>query len=220
MDKKRRPGSRVETPVERICKKCGATKPIDQFQQQNFTREQDWCTYRHTCKKCESEKALARYYTQQSLGKCSHCAKCPPTEGMTTCQACRDKNKVAKDESNLKLRTLVLVAYGRKCAHCGDRRIECLEIDHVGGWGKTHRDAAGERLAGYCLWVWIRDNGFPSSIRLLCGSCHSALSYFGMLPRRSITGDKLPIVAPLSDVSTDNLPCAPEDSKIAPGLVN
>jgi hypothetical protein len=220
MVKKRRPSRRIENPTERVCRGCGVLKSIDKFQEQNATRDQDWVTYRRICKECEGAKALVRYYKQKELGKCSHCGQKTPTEGYTTCTPCRDKNKIAKDNSILTLRVIVLAAYGRKCAHCGDTRLECLEIDHIGGWGKDHKAETGERLSGYSLWKWIRDNNFPPSIRLLCGSCHSALSYFGILPRLSASGVTLVKEAPLTDASTGLLPCAPEVPTTALGLVN
>ena len=188
MDKKRRPSRRVENPTERVCKTCGINKPIDRYQPQNATREQDWVTYRQSCRVCESAKAMQRYEARKIAVKCSHCGAETPTAGYTTCQTCREQNAIARDNSTNMLRAQVLLAYGRKCAHCGDRRLECLEIDHVGGWGNEHKDLRGRRLTGYGLWVWIRDNGFPKSIRLLCGSCHSALSYWKLLPRMNFNG--------------------------------
>lgn len=191
MDKKRRPGRRVENPTERVCKTCGINKPIDRYQPQNATREQDWVTYRQSCRVCESAKAMQRYKARKIAVKCSHCGHVVPTEGFTTCESCREKNNTAKEESHLKLRALILLKYGRRCSHCGDPRFECLELDHVGGWGAEQRKEMGGRFNGYSLWKWIRDNNFPDSIRLLCGSCHSALSYWGALPRKIPTFDTL-----------------------------
>jgi len=201
MPKIPKPWLRVENPTERVCKTCHILKPIVQFPKQTQPkRGQDWFTYRHSCIGCERTKSLDRYYAKQILGNCSHCGTALITPGYMTCEECRAKNKTAKDNSTILLRALVLCKYGRRCVHCGDTRVECLEIDHVGGWGKEHLAETGERLRGYGLWVWIRDSGFPNSVRLLCGSCHSALSYFGRLPRLSITGGTLPLVAPLPDV--------------------
>ena len=184
MNIKRRPGRYIEQPTERICKMCTTPKPITEFQAQNLKRNGGRPTYRKSCLDCERKKALARYYARQADGNCAHCGARRTAEELVTCRTCRDKNTAAKAESHLKLRSLVLTAYGRKCSHCGDPRLECLELHHVGGWGKEQRAEMGGRFNGYALWKWIRDNNFPASISLLCGSCHSALSYWGSLPKR------------------------------------
>ena len=183
MDIKRRPGRYAEQPTKRVCDVCKTRKPITEFQAQNIKRNGGRPTYRHSCLECERGKALARYYARQASGNCAHCGARRTANELVTCRACREKNNAARADSNNNLRALVFVAYGRQCAHCGDDRLECLEIDHVGGWGNAQRAEMGGRFNGYSLWKWIRDNGFPDSIRLLCGSCHSALSYWGKLPR-------------------------------------
>jgi hypothetical protein len=182
MNTKRRPGRYEEQPTERACKSCTVLKPIASFQERNTARNGGRPTYRYSCFDCESAKALARYHELKNKGACSHCGQ-PPMEGFGTCESCYIKNKMARDSAVAALRELVLSAYGRKCSHCKDPCIGCLEIDHVGGWGKEHKDSRGRRLQGYGLWVWIRDNGFPATLRLLCGSCHSSLSYRGELPK-------------------------------------
>ena len=184
MDIKRRPGRYKEQPTERVCKACAVAKPITEFQAQNIERNGGRPTYRLSCSVCESTKALARYYERKKAVKCSHCGHQLPAEGGTTCQDCRTSCRNAQRKSNDALRTEVLVHYGSKCVNCRDPRIECLQIDHVGGWGKDHENKKGRRISGLELMRWARDNGFPDSLRLLCGSCHSSLSYWGIFPRR------------------------------------
>jgi hypothetical protein len=189
MNTKRRPGRYEEQPTERACKSCTVLKPIASFQERNTARNGGRPTYRYSCFDCESAKALARYYEQKALGKCSHCSRRPPIAGMTTCQFCRTSCRDAQRKSNDALRTEVLVRYGSVCANCRDPRIECLQIDHVGGWGKDHENKKGRRVSGLELMRWARDNYFPDSLRLLCGSCHSSLSYWGIFPRQLPTFD-------------------------------
>lgn len=65
-------------------------------------------------------------------------------------------------------------------------------MDHVGGWGKKHVNRKGRRVNGIELMRWAKKNNFPDTLRLLCGSCHSSLSYYGSLPRTLPTfGGKL-----------------------------
>jgi len=221
MPTKRRPGRRIENPPERTCRTCSILKPIDQFQQQNATREQDWVTYRHSCKECETAKAVARYHARGGQGQCPQCGKAPEP-GKKHCLNCIAVCKQAQQAHYLNLRAEVLFHYGAACSHCGDPRLECLELDHVGGWGTYHRDDKGRRISGDEMWRWLKKNGFPDTVRLLCGSCHSALSYWGFLPRAlptfSIRRGKLMKVTLNTDAATGLLPVAsPEVPTTAPG---
>lgn len=79
----------------------------------------------------------------------------------------------------LKIQVEAFAAYGDKCSCCGDMEQEFLQIDHVNGWGKAHRDKAGRRVAGAAVCRWARDNGYPSSLRLLCANCHFSVTKYG-----------------------------------------
>lgn len=193
-DVQKRPGRWVEEPLRRTCKTCGVVKDITEFQEQNYHRNEGRSTRRHSCKTCESQKAATRVAASRQKGKCSRCGSRPPSTGYSTCAQCREYLIQSKSS----LRAEVLVRYGAKCKHCGDPRLGCLTFDHVGGWGKDHKTTAGGRVSHYSLWKWARDNGYPSTIRLLCGSCHAHLSAWGNLPtelptfaRTTSGGDKL-----------------------------
>lgn len=81
-----------------------------------------------------------------------------------------------------KLKHAVFAHYGNTCACCGDTTFEFLSVDHVGGWGKDHKMLNGKRYAGGALYAWICKNKFPQNFRLLCGSCHYALSFHRYCP--------------------------------------
>jgi hypothetical protein len=216
---KRRPSRRVELPTERVCKSCKTLKAISEFQEQNKTREQDWVTYRHSCIECERAKSLERYYARQEAKKCSHCGGDLDDPEKKKCAQCLGKTRECQKRSLFELRVLVLTVYGARCSHCSDPRLECLQLDHVGGWGNKHKDKRGRRVNGMHLMRWARDNGFPRTLRLLCGSCHSALSFWGALPRDiSFVRDRLNTVTRQVDASTDLLPVASPVTPItAPG---
>jgi len=218
MQIKRRPGRRVKNPLERVCKTCSVLKPIDQFQAQNRTRSQDWVSYRHSCIECERKKALHRYYARQQKDKCSHCGGNRDNPKFKKCEACRLACKDSQKAHYDRLVQQVLAVYGNRCSHCMDPRTECLELDHVGGWGAKHLTRTGRRYVGRELMRWARDNNFPKTLRLLCGSCHAALSYRGELPRTFWWGDRLTSETRNSDATTDLLPVASSVMPItAPG---
>ena len=147
-DVKKRPGRWAEVVAERVCKTCGVLKAIEEFPQQNYTRNEGRTTHRHSCKSCESQKTMQRMAAAKLNGKCMRCNAAVSTAGYSTCGDCRATQARARQNSYDALRALVLVKYGRQCANCADNRIECLEIDHVGGWGKDHVDRKGQRLRG------------------------------------------------------------------------
>lgn len=93
-----------------------------------------------------------------------------------------DKKSLQGKEYRIKLRTKVFLNYGNGCSCCGESHFEFLEIDHVGGWGKDHRDASGRRTSGIKLLNFIIKENFPPTFRLLCGSCHLSISYNGYCP--------------------------------------
>lgn len=68
------------------------------------------------------------------------------------------------------LKAAVFAHYGECCACCGT--TECLSIDHVNGDGNEHRIELSGRST--TLYVWLRDNGFPSGFQTLCRPCNGS----------------------------------------------
>lgn len=79
----------------------------------------------------------------------------------------------------IRMRLKVYDAYGGKCEFCGDDRFEVLEIDHIGGSGHVHRaELGGESMYTFLARTEVRRDLY----RLLCASCHTALTYYGVSP--------------------------------------
>lgn len=116
---------------------------------------------------------------------------------------CCDKTNLKRRASEkMRRRNLKLEAfnnYGGKCACCGESTIEFLEMDHEGGWGHKHRDHNGRRYGGQSLWRWMKKNNWPSGFRVLCGSCHSAISYWGYCPHQTPASAVLPCATLITD---------------------
>lgn len=189
-------GRRVIAPTERQCKRCLVTKPIDDFPLQNTTRKgMTWHSYRHSCKKCESLRTSIKRNQYFADGFC-YCGRTRCVESKSYCAICRQrridweiKNPTYKTEESIryrqKLKQTTFEAYGNACACCGDTTYEFLEIDHVGGWGKDHRNKDGHRICGQALYRWLKRHNYPKdTFRLLCGSCHGAISYHGYCPHQ------------------------------------
>ena len=74
-------------------------------------------------------------------------------------------------ESYARLRAMILEAYGKKCACCGETEPLFLELDHRDNDGAQHR-----RLIGFGskqIYVEVKRQGFPKDkYQLLCANCN------------------------------------------------
>lgn len=68
----------------------------------------------------------------------------------------------------IKQRELILTAYGRKCARCGNDDIRVLDLDHVNGDGAAHR----KKVSSWKVYGEVISTGFPDNFRLLCKNCN------------------------------------------------
>ena len=83
------------------------------------------------------------------------------------------------------LRLMCFEAYGGpKCKCCGEKTIEFLTLDHINGGGNKHRKEIGG--AGSKMLLWLKGNGYPSGIQVLCYNCNSAKAYYGLCPHAFI----------------------------------
>lgn len=74
--------------------------------------------------------------------------------------------------------------YGNMCSCCRESEERFLSIDHIGGWRKVHVGSK-KRLVGTTLYKWIIDNGFPTSVRLLCMNCNWAIRFGEECPHQT-----------------------------------
>lgn len=71
--------------------------------------------------------------------------------------------------------------YGRKCACCGETKLEWLSIEHKAGKkGALHPKGQ----AGIKLFRWLDLNGFPKGYEIFCYNCNSAKGNFGICPHK------------------------------------
>ena len=89
-----------------------------------------------------------------------------------------NRNKNARKHHAL-WRKVIILAYGGKCACCGEREYDFLTIDHVNNDGSVDR-AMGLRGSG--LYKKIMDRGFPPDYRVLCWNCNCSRAYKGKCP--------------------------------------
>lgn len=86
----------------------------------------------------------------------------------STCVSRRDKQRISKSNKTLAQRKkeLVFDHYGNSCTYCGS--ISNLQIDHMQGDGKAHRQS----MVTNSMYHWLIKNGFPSGFQTLCKRCN------------------------------------------------
>jgi hypothetical protein len=94
----------------------------------------------------------------------------------------RERIRLLGRNQNKKLRLECLLAYGNKCACCGENRYEFLCIDHINGRGRAHRKDTGRYFYG-----WLKKNNFPGGFRVLCHNCNMSKGIYGYCPHEKST---------------------------------
>jgi hypothetical protein len=101
-------------------------------------------------------------------GICTSCFKDKAKSGKSQCPKCIDyQRRYAREE-----KWIVINAYGGKCACCGESGIEFLQIDHIHGEGRKHREQI--KKDGIAFYRWLFKNRFPKGFQVLCANCNSA----------------------------------------------
>lgn len=86
----------------------------------------------------------------------------------------RLRAKTTAWRKNLRLQVLHHYTSGQmSCACCGESNPEFLCIDHTDGGGNKHRKQIG--YGGYAIYIWLRQQGYPSGFRVLCFNCNYAV---------------------------------------------
>ena len=81
----------------------------------------------------------------------------------------------------LKLRTMVINAYGGRCACCCETELAFLCIDHLNGGGTQHRFQVG---MGQRFYEYLKREGFPPGYQVLCYNCNAAKELPGGCPHQ------------------------------------
>lgn len=86
------------------------------------------------------------------------------------------KNRKYLHDRSLRLRRLLIDAFGGECSRCGFKDIRALQIDHVNGGGAKERREQSSRSSSHNLkYVNIRIDSFlkgENKYQLLCANCN------------------------------------------------
>jgi hypothetical protein len=161
-------------PIEKICKKCGNMKAINEFHIRRLSND----GHADICRDCVSLIKKEHYqnnkeqYREKNINqRIKNFEKIMQSKKRTFekyGKKYRDNNKLR----NKKIREEVINHYGGCCAICGTK--EKLLLHHGFFNGKEHRKVAGKDIGVY---IDILKKGFPDNegYQILCKSCHVQL---------------------------------------------
>lgn len=124
--------------------------------------------------------------------QCTRCAKLlPENHKLRECDECveyrreyRRKN-LDRIKSNLRkyrieLKSEIIIAYGGKCACCGESHSDFLTVDHKNNDGAIHR----KKVSIGKFYTWLKRNNYPPEFQILCWNCNMAKAHFGSCPHQ------------------------------------
>ncbi len=136
----------------RTCKKCGAQKPIVDFGEYRTKDGREG--RRYECKTCIAARQLKQYREN------------------------KERHDAYKAKSTEKLWQETLDVYGRVCRCCGESEPDFLCIDHINDDGNKERavlrPTEPRTFGGKTYYAWLRKNGWPQHVQLLCFNCNFA----------------------------------------------
>ena len=129
---------------------------------------------------------------------CPHCQQPykPGSKTQTWCKPCnnqrakefrRNNPEIVKEYSrkvDAKLRLEVFTHYGKgilACVCCGEDTWEFLALDHMNNDGASQRREHG---TGLRYFYWLKRNGWPEGLQILCYNCNCAKAYYGICPHQ------------------------------------
>lgn len=140
--------------MNKACSECGEDKPLTDYYRRADGRTRGCCKSCHIAKRNARVAADPRRYA-------AHGAKYRAAH--------RDDITARKTADYAAVRSDCIAAYGGACACCGETEPMFLDLDHVGSDGAAHRREVGQ---GTRFYRWLRKNGYPDSVQILCASCN------------------------------------------------
>jgi len=79
-------------------------------------------------------------------------------------------NRNWQSQRHRELKHDTIIAYGGRCACCGESEPAFLDIDHINNDGAEHRKEVGNTTR---LMLWLKRDGWPKDrVQLLCCNCN------------------------------------------------
>src|SRR3990167_9620871 len=156
---------------QRVCKKCGETKDIDQFAKVYSLKNRGKDYFQHRwllwfrAFSAEKERRRRREKPEEyRLARRRH-----RNNNLEHCRELRRKHgRKIKDQAYLNYG-------GYKCVCCGEVEQTMLTIDHINNDGNKHRNLLNGgrgRKASVDLYHWLKKNNYPDGFQVLCYNCN------------------------------------------------
>lgn len=164
----------------RTCRKCGDTKPLDEFAKVYCQTSRGRQYKSHTCLICSRKHSAQKERVRRAAKPEAYAAVRKRWYGNPENKA---KAKQQKKRYHQTLKDEVFEAYGGyRCSCCGETTPCMLAIDHVDNDGAEHRKKLGlakgwakssaPGLNGATMYHWLKNQGFPSGFQVLCYNCN------------------------------------------------
>lgn len=138
----------------KYCPKCRETKPYSAFK----------------------EKVSPRYESDRYFSYCNPCATTYKLKHRADNLADYQVYQASKNASyRQQKRRAAIEQYGGECMCCGENAYEFLAFDHINNDGAAHR----KEVSSSAFLDWLKREGYPSNIQLLCHNCNMAKAYHG-----------------------------------------
>lgn len=127
----------------------------------------------------EERKAYARKYYEANKESLNAAAVMRGRKHYTN-------NRESLKERRKQVRLDALVHYSKGamcCACCGEGIVEFLALDHIKGDGGQVRKRQGG--SGHTYYKWLKRNGYPPGLQVLCHNCNCAKGFYGKCPHKA-----------------------------------
>ena len=129
------------------------------------------------CPKCGIEKSRIDFYTTHKDGR----------GAQRLCKSCSSVTNIAYNKKwRNSIRLEVLRHYGQgalRCRCCAEDTLQFLALDHINGGGCLERRQA-KRRGGTAYYYWLKANGYPATMQILCHNCNMAKAFWGICPHK------------------------------------
>lgn len=166
----------------RTCRKCGESKPASGFYSVKGRPVSP-------CRECILRQQYAKRHGGSEDGYAPKGSVPPKWTREFRNARLRQYMKAYRVENKEKLaamkrayasdaKTQGILAYGGRCACCGESNAHFLTVDHISGRGDEPY-----RLSGKRLWQDLKRKGWPTdNYQLLCFNCNCAKGAYGQCP--------------------------------------
>ncbi len=153
----------------RVCRKCGETKPLEEFQATHKGEGKPW--RRHVCNSCESMRKQGYYNANYEDIREKQNKKARKSYRDLTPEQLAERalwQRLYRE----KFKVQIFEAYGNKCACCGETEPLFLTIDHVNNDGHLARKYKLHPTDTLNFYRWLVKNNYPKDFQILCMNCN------------------------------------------------